>query len=338
LLDATLGAEWRGNLDGLRKLTQGRAPSQEFLAEFRRAKRQNKLLLADIIRRDLGVSVNPESLFDVQVKRIHEYKRQLLNVLHVIARYQAILAQPNAPWVPRTVIFSGKAASAYVAAKSIIQLIHDVARVVNSDARLQDRLKVVFLPNYSVSLAERIIPAADLSEQISTAGTEASGTGNMKFAMNGALTIGTWDGANIEMAQAIGEENLFIFGLRSEQVAQTKAAGYDPALHYEENAQLRVVIDAVLNGTFSQGDATRYRALMDSLLFRDQYMLLADFAGYVRAQGEVDQLFATPTQWDMRAVANVAGMGFFSTDRTIAQYAQRVWSVPVDHAMGRQES
>jgi starch phosphorylase len=331
LLDSALGDGWRNNLDELRKLTL-QPLSSDFLTQFRAAKRANKVLLAERIRRDLGTAVNPDSLFDVQVKRIHEYKRQLLNVLHVIARYQAILAQPDAQWVPRTVIFSGKAASAYVAAKAIIHLIHDVARVVNSDPRVRDRLKVVFLPNYSVSLAERIIPAADLSEQISTAGTEASGTGNMKFALNGALTIGTRDGANIEMAQAIGEDKLFIFGLRSEQVTQAKALGYDPRLHYEENPQLRNVIDAVLSGAFSQGDASRYRPLMDSLLLRDQYMLLADFSSYLDAQRQADTLFMQPKLWDERAVANVAGMGFFSTDRTIAEYAHRVWSMPLASA------
>ncbi|MGL4575454.1 MAG: glycogen/starch/alpha-glucan phosphorylase [Burkholderiaceae bacterium] len=328
LLDKRLGDAWRGDLDALAQLTAKKLPAS-LLQDFRAAKRSNKVRLADVIRRDLGITVDPDSLFDVQVKRIHEYKRQLLNVLHVIARYQAILAQPNAPWVPRTVVFAGKAASAYVAAKSIIRLIHDVARVVNGDPRVRDLLKVVFLPNYSVSLAEVIIPAADLSEQISTAGTEASGTGNMKFAMNGALTIGTWDGANIEMAEAIGQDKLFIFGLRSHEVAQTKALGYDPRLHYEENAQLRSVIDAVLSGSFSQGDGSRYRQLMESLLHRDQYLLLADFASYVDTQQQVDALFSQSAQWDERAIQNVAGMGFFSTDRTIREYADKVWSMPV---------
>lgn len=332
LLDTQIGNAWRTDLNQLRTLS-AHAQDSGFLQHMRAAKRQNKLQLASVIRKSLGITVNPDSLFDVQVKRIHEYKRQLLNVLHVIARYQAIIAQPDAPWVPRTVIFAGKAASAYVAAKSIIQLIHDVARVVNGDPRLRDRLKVVFMPNYSVSLAERIIPAADLSEQISTAGTEASGTGNMKFALNGALTVGTWDGANIEMAQAMGQDNMFVFGLSAEQVAQTKAAGYDPRLHYEENAQLRNVIDAVLSGAFSQGDASRYKALMDNLLLRDQYLLLADFASYIQAQHAVDVLYQQPTQWDQRAVANIAGMGFFSTDRTIAQYAQQVWNMPVQETV-----
>jgi glycogen phosphorylase len=330
LLDEQLGHAWRTDLNQLGALAAHVRDDGQFLQKFRTAKQHNKLQLASLIRSSLGITINPESLFDVQVKRIHEYKRQLLNVLHVIARYQAMLAQPDAPWVPRTVIFAGKAASAYVAAKSIIHLIHDVARVVNGDPRLRDRLKVVFLPNYSVSLAERIIPAADLSEQISTAGTEASGTGNMKFALNGALTIGTWDGANIEMAQAIGQENLFIFGLRAEQVAQTKAAGYDPRLHYEENLQLRQVVDAVASGQFSPSEPARYKGLMDSLLQRDQYMLLADFASYVNTQQAVDALYQQPTGWAQRAVANVAGMGFFSTDRTITQYAQQVWHMAVD--------
>jgi starch phosphorylase len=328
LIDARLGDAWRRDLNALTELAAKKMPVS-LLQEFRAAKRANKVRLAELIRRDLGVTVDPDSLFDVHVKRIHEYKRQLLNVLHVIARYQAIVAQPAKSWVPRTVIFAGKAASAYVTAKTVIRLIHDVARVVNSDPRVAGRLKVAFLPNYSVSLAEKIIPASDLSEQISTAGTEASGTGNMKFAMNGALTIGTWDGANIEMAQAIGQENLFIFGLRSHEVAQTKALGYDPRLHYEENTQLRGVVDAVLAGEFSQGDAARYRPLMESLLNRDQYLLFADFASYVHTQGEVDALFSQGAQWDERAIRNVAGMGFFSTDRTIAQYARQVWSMPV---------
>jgi glycogen phosphorylase len=328
LLDTQLGTAWRTDLNQLRGLSAHTSDAQ-FLQRIRGAKRQNKLQLAALVHQQLGIVIDADSLFDVQVKRIHEYKRQLLNVLHVIARYQAMLAQPDAPWVPRTVIFAGKAASAYVAAKSIIQLIHDVARVINSDARLQGRLKVVFLPNYSVSLAQRIIPAADLSEQISTAGTEASGTGNMKFALNGALTIGTWDGANIEMAQAMGQEHMFVFGLRAQQVEQTKAAGYDPRLHYEENPQLRNVIDAVLSGVFSPQEPARYKPLMDSLLQRDQYLLLADFASYLQAQQAVDVLYQHSAQWDARAVANIAGMGFFSTDRTIAQYAQDVWNMPV---------
>jgi starch phosphorylase len=328
VLDARLGREWRTDLDRLAQL----APltgDNSLRKSVMDAKRSNKSRLSDLIRRDVGVVVDPASLFDVQIKRIHEYKRQLLNVLHVVARYQAIVAHPEHDWQPRTVIFSGKAASAYLAAKNIIRLIHDVARTVNSDQRVRDRLKVVFLPNYSGSLAERIIPAADLSEQISTAGTEASGTGNMKLAMNGALTIGTWDGANIEMAQAVGREHFFIFGLTAAQVNQTRALGYDPRLHYEENAQLKAVLDAIGGGAFSPTEPERYGALVDSLLYRDAYLLLADFASYVEAQHRVDALFETPQAWADKAIRNIAGMGAFSADRTVREYARKIWNVSV---------
>lgn len=328
LLDRHIGNGWRTDLAQLQAL-RAKASQKKIGQEFLKAKQANKARLADYIRRELGIAINPASLFDVQVKRIHEYKRQLLNVLHVVARYQAILADPDAKWTPRTVIFAGKAASAYHTAKLIIQLIHDVARVVNSDPRIGNRLKVVFLPNYSVSLAERIIPAADLSEQISTAGTEASGTGNMKFAMNGAITIGTWDGANIEMAQAMGEENMFVFGLRTESVVSMKELGYDPRLFVEQNLQLKRVIDAIALGEFSPGDIGRYRALTDNLLNRDTYMLMADFADFVETQTKVDALFGTPEAWSAVALRNIAGMGWFSTDRTIREYVQNVWSAPV---------
>ncbi len=324
LIDRTIGDGWRADLSGLSALA-GKAAGKKLGTEFLKAKRANKERLAAHIRRELGITVSPDSLFDVQIKRIHEYKRQLLNVLHVVARYQAIVADPQAGWVPRTVIFAGKAASAYHAAKLVIQLVHDVARVVNSDPRVGDKLKVVFLPNYSVSLAELILPAADLSEQISTAGTEASGTGNMKFALNGAVTIGTWDGANIEMAEAMGPENMFVFGLRTEAVAKMKAWGYDPRLYAEENPQLRAVLDAIGGGVFSWGEPDRYKALVQPLLQRDPYMLLADFADYVHAQGQVDALFRQPAAWAERALRNIAGMGVFSTDRTIAEYVDHVW-------------
>ncbi len=324
LIDRHIGDDWRANLLHLTKLS-AKASQKKIGQEFLKTKRANKVALADLIRRELGIIVDPASLFDVQIKRIHEYKRQLLNVLHVVSRYQAIIDAPDAQWVPRTVIFAGKAASAYHAAKSIIHLIHDVARVINSDARVGDKLKVVFLPNYSVSLAECIIPATDLSEQISTAGTEASGTGNMKFALNGALTIGTWDGANIEMAEAMGAENMFVFGLRTAAVAKMRALGYDPRLFVEQNLQLKRVIDAIASGEFSPGEPQRYRALTDNLLNRDTYMLMADFAGYVATQSLVDELFATPDAWAAQALRNVAGMGAFSTDRTISEYVEKVW-------------
>jgi glycogen phosphorylase len=280
------------------------------------------------VRRELGIVIDPASLFDVHIKRIHEYKRQLLNLLHVVARYQAIIEHPHAHWVPRTVIFAGKAASAYQTAKSIVNLVHDVARVINSDPRVGDKLKLVFLPNYSVSLAEMILPAADLSEQISTAGTEASGTGNMKFALNGAITIGTWDGANIEMAQAMGEDNMFVFGLRADAVAQLKALGYDPRLYVEENHRLKRVLDAIAGGAFSPGEPERYRGLIDGLLNRDTYLLMADFADYVATQGRVDALWQDRAAWTERAIRNVAAMGAFSSDRTIREYVQKIWVTP----------
>jgi starch phosphorylase len=230
--------------------------------------------------------------------------------------------------VPRTVILAGKAASAYHSAKLIIRLAHDIARQVNADPRAAGKLTLVFLPNYGVSLAEVIVPAADLSEQISTAGTEASGTGNMKFAMNGALTIGTWDGANIEMAEAMGPENMFVFGLRTEAVREAKALGYDPRLHVEENLALREVIEAIAGGVFSPQDEQRYKPLTDALLNQDHYLLLADFASYVDAQARVDALYAEPAAWARRASLNIAGMGRFSTDRTIAEYRDRIWAPP----------
>ena len=259
----------------------------------------------------------------------------MLNLLHVVARYQAMLAQPDGPdgngWVPRTVILAGKAASAYHTAKQIIRLAHDIGRTINSDPRLNGKLKLVFLPNYGVSLAETIIPAADLSEQISTAGTEASGTGNMKFAMNGALTIGTWDGANIEMAQAMGEENMFVFGLRTDDIAKLRAIGYDPRWIASQNAALKQVLDAIGNGAFSPGEPKRYRALMDGLLGADPYLLVADFADYVAAQARVDALYRDPDAWNACALRNIAGMGFFSTDRTVREYADRIWTAPEQH-------
>jgi starch phosphorylase len=328
VLDTRLGRDWRTLLDRLSELTP-LAGDPGLRHEVTAAKRANKERLSNYIRRELGIAVDPASLFDVQIKRIHEYKRQLLNVLQVVARYHAMVDDPNAGWVPRTVVFAGKAASAYVTAKSIIALIHDVGRAVNSDPRVHDRLKVVFLPNYGVSVAEVAIPATDLSEQISTAGTEASGTGNMKFALNGALTIGTWDGATIEMAEAIGREHVITFGLSADEVLKIRELGYEPRLHYEENARLRRVLDDIANGVFSPSEPDRYRALVDSLLNRDSFMLLADFASYLDAQQEVDQLFARPDAWADKAIRNIAGMGIFSSDRTIQQYARQIWNVPI---------
>jgi starch phosphorylase len=327
LLDARIGTGWRADLGELARL-RPLADDPGFGQELMAAKRANKRRLAALVQRELGIAIDPDSLFDVQSKRIHEYKRQLLNLLHVVARYQWLLANPDAPVVPRTVILAGKAASAYHSAKQIIRLAHDISRTINGDARLDGKLKLVFLPNYGVSLAETIVPAADLSEQISTAGTEASGTGNMKFAMNGALTIGTWDGANIEMAEAMGVENMFVFGLRTEQVREVKALGYDPKLHVEEDHALAQVLEAIGDGAFSPGEPGRYRGLVDELLQRDHYLLLADFGAYLRAQAEVDALYADPAAWARRAALNIAGMGPFSADRTVAEYRDAIWAVP----------
>ncbi|MCY7316857.1 MAG: glycogen/starch/alpha-glucan phosphorylase [Rubrivivax sp.] len=327
LIDSSIGGGWRLDLTQLRGL-QPHAARDDFALAFMAVKHANKVRLGQHIRHSTGVEVDPTSLFDVQVKRIHEYKRQLLNVLQVVARYQAMLADPTAPWTPRTVIFAGKAASSYTAAKNIIRLIHDVGQVINNDARIAGRLKLVFIPNYGVSVAELIMPAADLSEQISTAGTEASGTGNMKLALNGALTIGTDDGANIEIRQHVGDDNIFIFGLSTQEVADSRAAGYQPLRIYESNARIKAVLDAIAGGHFSAAEPGRYRELVDSLLWRgDPYMLLADFDSYVAAQARVDTLYRDPAAWAVKAVANVAGMGFFSSDRSIREYARVVWGL-----------
>ena len=327
LIDSTIGSGWRLDLTQLARL-KPHAEREDFRRAFMAVKHANKARLAAHILSSTGVTVDPASLFDVQVKRIHEYKRQLLNVLQVVARYQAMLAAPNADWVPRTVIFAGKAASSYVAAKDIIRLIHDVGQVINNDARLSGKLKLVFVPNYGVSVAEIIMPGGDLSEQISTAGTEASGTGNMKLALNGALTIGTDDGANIEIREHVGDDNIFIFGLKTPEVAAAKQAGYQPLRICESHAQVKAVLDAIASGQFSADEPGRYRALVDSLLWGgDHYMLLADFDSYVATQARVDALYRDPAAWAKKAIANVAGMGFFSSDRTIAEYAREVWGI-----------
>jgi starch phosphorylase len=325
LITGRIGNGWLKDLDQLRQLTAFTS-DREFCNDFVRVKRNNKLRLAQLIEKELSIQVNPDSLFDVQIKRIHEYKRQLLNVLHIITLYNRIRAGGTAP--PRTVIFGGKAAPGYRFAKLIIRLINDVADIVNNDSRVNDRLKVVFIPNYNVSNAEIIIPAADLSEQISTAGTEASGTGNMKLALNGALTIGTLDGANVEIRDEVGHENIFIFGMTTEEVAQTFANGYDPMAYYENNAELKKTLDMVRDGYFSPEDCDRYKPVFDNLTSHgDHYRLLADYESYVSCQDRVGQLFCDPSAWTQKAILNVAGMGQFSSDRTIAQYAKTIWNV-----------
>ncbi len=329
LLDQRIGRGWRRDLTQLEAL-RPMAQQAPFVRAFRHAKRENKLRLANWIEQNLGLVVDTDAMFDVQVKRIHEYKRQLLNVLHVVSRYQRIVAAHEAgqtsDLVPRVVVFAGKAASAYHAAKLVIRLINDVAAVVNNDPRVGKLLKVVFLPNYSVSLAEIIMPAADLSEQISTAGTEASGTGNMKFALNGALTIGTLDGANVEMKDNVGDDNIFIFGNTTPQVADIRASGYQPRTFYESNPELQRVLDAIRDGVFSPGEPSRYQGIFDTLVnWGDQYLLLADYASYVATQARVDALYRDADAWTRMAILNVAGMGAFSSDRTIAEYAHQIW-------------
>ena len=327
LIDRHIGPQWRNHLEQLDKL-RPLAADAEFVTAFRTAKAANQRRLADYVMRATGIAISPDSLYDVQIKRIHEYKRQLLNVLHVITRYNSIIADPKQEWVPRTVIFAGKSASAYFMAKLIIKLINDVAAVVNADPRMDGRLRVVFVPNYGVSVAKLIIPAADLSEQISTAGTEASGTGNMKLALNGALTIGTEDGANIEIRDAVGAENMFIFGLHADEVVRQRASGYHPRAIYESNAQLRQVIDQIGSGHFSPDEPGRFQPIVQSLLDHgDHYMLLADYASYLAAQQRVDVLYRDSDAWHRTAILNVASMGPFSSDRTIREYAQGIWRV-----------
>ena len=329
LLDRRIGRGWRRDLMQLEAL-RPIAKQPAFARAFRHAKRENKLRLANWVEQNLRINLDTDAMFDVQVKRIHEYKRQLLNVLHVITRYQRIIAAHEAGTtpdvVPRVVVFAGKAASAYVVAKQVIRLINDVATTINNDPRAGKLLKVVFLPNYSVSLAEIIMPAADLSEQISTAGTEASGTGNMKFALNGALTIGTLDGANVEMKENVGDDNIFIFGNTTPQVAAIRAGGYQPREIYASNPELQRVLDAIRDGAFSPGEPARYHGIYDALVdWGDHYLLLADYASYIETQGRVDALYKDADAWTHKAILNVAGMGAFSSDRTIAEYAHEIW-------------
>ena len=327
LLDRHISKDWRLNLDRLQEL-RPLANDDDFRWAFSIAKFNNKLRLAEYIKRETGITLNPNSLFDVQVKRIHEYKRQLLNVLHVITRYNQILHGLDDSMAPRCVIFAGKAASSYYMAKQIIRLIHDVANMINNDPRAKDKLTVVFVPNYGVSVAELIMPAADLSEQISTAGTEASGTGNMKFSMNGALTIGTEDGANIEIRDNVGAENIFIFGNSTPQVQALRASGYDPRTIYQNNALINETLNKIDGGFFSPTDRKRYHDVFNSLVnYGDHYLLLADYADYIATQSKVDKLFKTPSEWHRKAILNVAGMGTFSSDRTIRDYATDTWNM-----------
>ncbi len=335
LITGRIGDGWITDLDRLRELAPC-ADDADFCAAFRTIKQANKIRLAGLIHKHLGIEVDTASLFDVHIKRIHEYKRQLLNVLHVVTLYNRIRAG-QADVVPRTVIFAGKAAPGYAMAKLIIKLINDVADIVNHDPALDDRLKVVFVPNYDVSTASDIIPAAELSEQISTAGTEASGTGNMKLALNGALTIGTLDGANIEIRDAVGEDNIFIFGLTAEEVQARRWGGYNPWDHYHAHAELKQALDMIAEGFFSPEQPDLYRGLFHALTDGgDTFMVLADYAAFVECQERVAALYRDQAAWTRKAVLNTAAMGPFSSDRTIREYAEEIWQTrPVEIRLGR---
>jgi starch phosphorylase len=324
LITETIGDAWVGDLEQLAALAPY-ADDAGFRERFAAVKRANKARLATVVAQRTGIAIDPDAMFDVHVKRIHEYKRQLLNILEAIALWQAIRAEPGRDWPARVKVFGGKAAASYHQAKLIIKLINDVARTVNADPLVAGRLKVVFLPNYNVSLTECIIPAADLSEQISTAGMEASGTGNMKLALNGALTIGTLDGANIEIRELVGHDNMFIFGLTAEQVQERRANGYQPRAEVEAAPALGQVIEAVASGAFSPEDTQRFRPLIENLLGHDYFLVLADFAAYAAAQRAVDAVYRDPATWFRRAVLNTAHVGWFSSDRTIRDYAGQIW-------------
>ena len=334
LISSSIGDTWLKNLDELRKL-ETFADDQQFREKWRQVKLDAKTRLAAIIKERTGITVTPGSLFDVQVKRIHEYKRQHLMVLYIITLYHRIKDNPDIEILPRTFLFGGKAAPGYFMAKRIIKLITSVAEVVNNDPEVRDRLKVVFLPNFSVKLGQLVYPAADLSEQISLAGKEASGTGNMKFSMNGALTIGTLDGANVEIREEVGPENFFLFGLTTPEVYSRKAQGYNPREIYESNAGLRRVLDAIGGGQFSAGDGALFRPLVDSLLASDDYMLLADYQSYVDCQDQVSEAFQDQERWTRMSILNVARMGKFSSDRAIREYCEEIWNAkPVPISLG----
>jgi len=330
LIEKVIGKKFQRDLDKLRLLTP-LAEDAQFRKAFRKVKHKNKVKLANKIEELMGIKINPNSMFDIQIKRIHEYKRQLLNILHVITLYNRIRKGQAKNAVPRVVIFGGKAAPGYWMAKLIIRLINDVAAIINEDLAVGDQLKVIFYPNYDVSAAELLFPASDLSEQISTAGTEASGTGNMKMALNGALTIGTLDGANVEIMQEVGDENIFIFGLKADEVSVTKSNGYNPWDYYNSNPELKETLDMITSGYFSIEEPGRYQAIFDNLLNKgDQYLLLADYASYIQTQEHVSGLYKDKEEWSRRAILNVARMGKFSSDRSIREYADNIWKLDSD--------
>ncbi|WP_416669228.1 glycogen/starch/alpha-glucan phosphorylase [Egbenema bharatensis] len=331
LISRKIGNNWVKHLEELHKL-EDFVDDPDFRREFREIKQAIKQDLAVYIKRTTNIDVNPNSIFDIQSKRIHEYKRQHLNALHIVTLYNRIKANPDIDITPRTFLFGGKAAPGYYMAKLIIKLINSIGDVVNRDPDVRGRLKVVFLENYNVKFAQRVYPAADLSEQISTAGKEASGTGNMKFALNGALTIGTLDGANVEIREEVGAENFFLFGLTADEVYAKKVAGYNPMDYYYSNPELKLVIDRIASGFFSHGDANLFKPIVDNLLYGDPYMLLADYQAYVDCQEQVSQAYQDQDRWTRMSILNVARMGKFSSDRSIRDYCEGIWhvqSVPI---------
>jgi starch phosphorylase len=329
LITEAIGDSWPGDLEQLAALAP-MADDAAFRERYAAVKQANKTALTGVIEAQTGLRVDPGAMFDVQIKRIHEYKRQLLNILETIAHYNAIRAEPSKDWQPRVKIFGGKAAASYHMAKLIINLINNAARAINRDPVVGDRLKVVYLPDYRVSLAEKIIPAADLSEQISTAGMEASGTGNMKFALNGALTIGTLDGANIEIMEHVGAENIFIFGLTAAEVMETRRSAYDPAGIVSKSPALSEVLDEIRTGVFSPDDPKRYHALVDNLLTEDYFRVAVDFEAYAAAQRSIDEAYGEREDWVRKAILNTAHSGWFSSDRTIRGYARDIWGINAD--------
>ena len=330
LISSKIGTNWTRHLDELRQIEKF-ADDPEFRAAWRASKLANKERLASFIHEKQNLTVDPHSLFDIQVKRIHEYKRQHLNVLHIITLYNRLRKNPSIDITPRTFVFGGKAAPGYFMAKLIIRLINAVAEVVNNDPAVNGRLKVVFIPDFNVTNAQKIYPAADLSEQVSTAGYEASGTGNMKFSMNGALTIGTMDGANIEIREEVGEENFFLFGLTAEQVMEKKARGYNPYELYSSIPELKEILDQLLNGEFSHGDGSIFQPLVDNLRYSDPFLVLADYASYIECQDRVSAAYRDAEWWTRTSILNVARMGKFSSDRAIGEYCKKIWRAdPVD--------
>ncbi|MGB8316638.1 MAG: glycogen/starch/alpha-glucan phosphorylase, partial [Ignavibacteriaceae bacterium] len=326
LITDKIGNGWVTELTELKKLEKF-IDDPEFCENWRSSKWLTKKLLIGYIQNEHKIKINPESMFDVQIKRFHEYKRQLLNVFHIITLYNRIKDNPDTDMVPRTVIFSGKAAPAYYMAKLVIKLINSVADVVNNDKDVGDKLKVVFLKNYSVTLAEKIIPAADLSEQISTAGFEASGTGNMKLALNGAITIGTMDGANVEIREEVGDDNIVIFGLLADEVVKLKKSGYNPKDYYNNNPELKRVVDMIAGNYFNKSEPGIFQTIIDGLMEYDYYCLFADYASYMKAQKKIDNLYKNQDEWTRKSILNCARIGKFSSDRSIKEYAQKIWKV-----------